>query len=113
LKNLASSKERCKKEETETEKLLDVMAAQCNDKRLEKSMNDYQELVKTKERRNQMILKAHNDRTIRNFSTVEHERNGSLEQLFKRNEQLNLRRQAEILDERKRLVEKIKKDVQS
>lgn len=113
LKNLASSKERCKKEETETEKLLDVMAAQCNDKRLEKSMNDYQELVKAKERRNQMILKAHNDRTIRNFSTVEHERNGSLEQLFKRNEQLNLRRQAEILDERKRLVEKIKKDVQS
>ena len=72
-----------KKSAIETEKILDLYASKCNDQLLEKSINDYQSMITSKEKRNQLIMQAQRDRTIRNFSTVEHERNLSLEQLVK------------------------------
>lgn len=42
---MIQQKEEVKRNESETQKLLDVLAAQCNDTLLEKSMKDYQLLV--------------------------------------------------------------------
>ena len=49
------------------------MAAKCNDSLLNKSINDYQQLIQSKELRNQLIIKAQRDRTLRNFTTIEEE----------------------------------------
>jgi uncharacterized protein with PhoU and TrkA domain len=84
LKDLMNHKQLLRREESETEKMLGVMAVKANDTRIERSMNDYQNLVQSKQKLNQLILKASKDHTIRNFSTVEQERNGSLERLFEK-----------------------------
>lgn len=45
LKDIMNHKELLRRNETETDKLLSVMAAKTNDSRIERSMNDYQNLV--------------------------------------------------------------------
>jgi len=96
----------------ETEKILDLYAAKCNEELLEKSVNDYQQLICSKEKRNQLILQAQRDRTIRNLSVVEQERNSSLEQMARQQEAVSLKRQSQIQEERTRLLSKIKKEIQ-
>lgn len=71
-----------KRNETETDKLLSVMAAKQNDQLWEKSQNDYQQLVQSKQKLNQMIIKASKEHTIKNFSTVENERQDHLQQIY-------------------------------
>jgi hypothetical protein len=96
----------------ETEKILDLYAAKCNEQLLEKSVNDYQQMISSKEKRNQLILQAQRDRTIRNLSMVEQERNSSLEQMARQQEAVSLKRQSQIQEERNRLLSKIKKEIQ-
>ena len=79
-----TQKQLVRKSETETDKQLGVIAAKTNDKHLERSMKEYQQLVESKQRLNQLILKASKEHQLKNFSTVEQERNGSLERLFER-----------------------------
>lgn len=64
LKDVIQIKQVQKRSEQETEKLLEIMAAKCNDSLLNKSINDYQQLIQSKELRNQLIIKAQRDRTL-------------------------------------------------
>jgi len=52
LKNLIQSKEKIKKTEEETNKVLDFMTVKRTDDWLKKSTDDYKDLVQRKDRRN-------------------------------------------------------------
>lgn len=52
LKDLMNHKELLRRNETETDKMLGVMAAKTNDIRIERSMNEYQSLVESKQKLN-------------------------------------------------------------
>lgn len=52
LKDLMNHKQLLRRNETETDKMLEVMAAKTNDSRIERSMNDYQSLVESKQKLN-------------------------------------------------------------
>lgn len=51
-KEMMIQKQELKKNAFETEKILDLYAQKCNDELLEKSINDYQSMITSKERRN-------------------------------------------------------------
>eukprot|EP00347_Sterkiella_histriomuscorum_P021487 403333808 len=111
LKNLISTKEITKKSENENEKVLEQIAVKRTDEWLKKSSDDYQHMIKSKDTRNQLIIQAHKDRAIRNYSTIEQERGQQIERLAEQQQQELKMRQSFILDEKQRLMSKINKDL--
>ena len=68
-------------------------------------------MVESKQRLNQLIIKASKDNALRNFSLVEKERDGSLDRLFEKYQNQRQQRQSQIFDEHERLQRKIKQEV--
>lgn len=52
LKDLMNHKQLLRRNETETDKMLGEMAAKTNENRIKRSMNDYQNLVESKQKLN-------------------------------------------------------------